>query len=463
MNCLRLFILLIVAVLAGCATNSPENPYAPSKKTYTAAETSRTIDLTHPPRDMWDRVRRGFAIPNLNNELTEHWTDYYASHPESVLLMSKRASKYLYHIVDELNRRGLPTELALLPFVESAYNPTAYSRAKASGLWQFIPSTGLHYNLEQNAWRDQRRDPVASTNAALDYLTYLYDFQGDWYLALASYNWGEGSVKRAMEKNAKAGIPADYASINMPSETRNYVPKLQAIKNIIANPKKYGITLPDVTNEPYFTKVQQAPSVDIEIAVAAELAEMPLDEFKLLNASFNRPVILAEHQTTLLLPTNKVDIFNANLAAYKGKLSEWQTYRSKSGESYLTIAKQHGISVAQLRKMNGLSKKAKLANAQTLLVPAAGAGGRIQLASLDVSADDRPTSRTKSSGRNKDVVVLRRKANVRTHTVKGGDTLFSLAKKYNTSVTELRKLNNLKGSKLAKGVRLRVPGTSIRG
>ncbi len=463
MNCLRLFILLIVAVLAGCATNSPDNPYAPSKKTYTAAETSRTIDLTHPPRDMWDRVRRGFAIPNLNNELTEHWTDYYASHPESVLLMSKRASKYLYHIVDELNRRGLPTELALLPFVESAYNPTAYSRAKASGLWQFIPSTGLHYNLEQNAWRDQRRDPVASTNAALDYLTYLYDFQGDWYLALASYNWGEGSVKRAMEKNAKAGIPADYASINMPSETRNYVPKLQAIKNIIANPKKYGITLPDVTNEPYFTKVQQTPSVDIEIAVAAELAEMPLDEFKLLNASFNRPVILAEHQTTLLLPTNKVDIFNANLAAYKGKLSEWQTYRSKSGESYLTIAKQHGISVAQLRKMNGLSKKAKLANAQTLLVPATGASGRIQLALLDVSADGASAARTKSSGRNKDVVVLRRKANVRTHTVKGGDTLFSLAKKYNTSVTELRKLNNLKGSKLAKGARLRVPGTSIRG
>ena len=160
MNCLRLFILLIVAVLAGCATNSQkDNPYAHAKKTYTAAETSRTIDLTHPPRDMWDRIRRGFAIPNLDNELTQRWTDYYASHPESVLLMSQRAGKYLYYIVDELNRRGLPTELALLPFVESAYNPTAYSHAKASGLWQFIPSTGRHYNLQQDWWRDQRRDP----------------------------------------------------------------------------------------------------------------------------------------------------------------------------------------------------------------------------------------------------------------------------------------------------------------
>lgn len=462
MNCLRLFILLIVAVLAGCAATSPENPYAPSKKAYTAAETSRTIDLTHPPRDMWDRVRRGFAIPNLNGELTDQWTDYYASHPESVLLMSKRAGKYLYYIVDELERRGLPTELALLPFVESAYNPTAYSSAKASGLWQFIPSTGLHFNLEQNAWRDQRRDPVASTHAALDYLSYLYDFQGDWYLALASYNWGEGSVKRAMEKNAKVGVPADYASINMPKETRNYVPKLQAIKNIIANPRKYGITLPEVSNMPYFTAVQKTDDIDIE--VAAKLAEMSVEEFKLLNASFNRPIILAEHQPALLLPTDRVDIFNANLQAYKGKLSAWQTYKSKSGESYVTIAKQYGISVAQLRAINGLGSKATRARAQqTLLVPAEDAGGSIRLASLDVSGAASRPAKSASTSRNKDVVVLQRKANVRTHTVKKGETLFSLAKKYNTSVGELRKLNNLANNKLAQGKRLRVPGTSIRG
>ncbi|RTZ39970.1 LysM peptidoglycan-binding domain-containing protein [Candidimonas sp. SYP-B2681] len=461
MNCLRLFILLIVAVLAGCATNTSQNPYAPAKKFYTAAETSRTIDLTHPPRDMWDRVRRGFAIPNLDNELTARWTEYYASHPESVLLMSKRAGKYLYYIVDELNRRGLPTELALLPFVESAYNPTAYSRAKASGLWQFIPSTGLHYNLQQDAWRDQRRDPVASTHAALDYLAYLYDFQGDWYLALASYNWGEGSVKRAMEKNAAAGIPADYAALKMPEETRNYVPKLQAIKNIITNPKKYGITLPEVSNTPYFTKVQKTDDIDIE--VAAKLAEMPLDEFKLLNASFNRPIILAEHQPALLLPLNRVDIFNANLEAYKGRLSAWRTYKSQPGESYVDIAKQYGISTAQLRAINGLGSKATKAVAQTLLVPAEGMQGSIQLASLQVSESQTDAPRSTPSRGNKDVVVMRRKANVRTHTVKGGDTLFSLAKQYNTSVNELRKLNNLKDSKLSKGDRLRVPGTSIRG
>ncbi len=461
MNCLRLFILLIVAVLAGCATNNTQNPYASAKKTYTAAETSRTIDLTHPPRDMWDRIRRGFAIPNLNSELTDRWTDYYASHPESVLLMSQRAGKYLYYIVDELDRRGLPTELALLPFVESAYNPTAYSRAHASGLWQFIPSTGKHYNLEQDWWRDQRRDPIASTNAALDYLSYLYDFQGDWYLALASYNWGEGSVKRAMEKNAKAGQAADYAALNMPDETRNYVPKLQAIKNIIANPRKFGITLPEVSNTPYFTTVQKR-DIDIDIEVAAKLAEMSVEEFKSLNASFNRPIILAEHKPTLLLPTNRVDIFNANLQAYQGRLSSWDTYRSKKGESYAAIAKQHGISLGRLRAVNGLSKKQSRAVAQTLLVPAKGTRGSIQLASLEVPDADTAPTRGKTDGK-KDVVVLQRKANVRTHTVQGGDTLFSLAKRYNTSVNELRKLNNLKNDKLAKGKRLRVPGTSIRG
>jgi hypothetical protein len=246
----KLFLILFVTILSGCAAQkqTPVNPYGPAKKTYSAAETSRTIDLTNPPQDLWDRIRRGFAVPNLQDPLVDHWTNYYASHPQSVLTMSKRASKYLYHIVEELEQRGLPTELALLPFVESAYNPVAYSKAKASGLWQFIPSTGRHYNLEQDWWRDQRRDPIASTNAALDYLSYLYDFQGDWYLALASYNWGEGSVKRAMEKNAAAGIPTDYGSLTMPEETRNYVPKLQAIKNIITAPRTYGLTLPAVSN-----------------------------------------------------------------------------------------------------------------------------------------------------------------------------------------------------------------------
>ncbi|WP_460873529.1 transglycosylase SLT domain-containing protein [Paralcaligenes ginsengisoli] len=461
MKCLRLFILLLAAVLAGCATNSSHNQYAGQKRTYSAAETSRTVDLTHPPRDMWDRIRRGFAIPNLNNDLTQQWTDYYAAHPESIQRMSERAGKYLYYVVQEINRRGLPTELALLPFVESAYDPTAYSRAKASGLWQFIPSTGLHYNLQQTWWRDERRDPIASTNAALDYLSYLYQLQGDWYLALASYNWGEGSVQRAMSKNASNGDFVDYSSINMPDETRNYVPKLQAIKNIIANPQKYGITLPEISNTPYFTTVQK--SRDMDIAVAAKLAEMSVEDFKALNASFNRPIILGEHHPTLLLPVNRVDIFNANLQAYKGRLSSWQTYTAKKGESYASIAKHHGISLVALRNVNGLNGKKAKATAQTLLVPTTDAGGgSIQLASIEVPRDEEPEVHVTRNKRN-DIVVTRHKVNVRTHTVRHGETLFSLAKRYHTSVDELRKLNNLKSSSLALGKQLRVPGTNVRG
>jgi membrane-bound lytic murein transglycosylase D len=456
---LRLFILLITAVLAGCATNTTNQPYASAKRTYTAAETSRTIDLTHPPRDMWDRIRRGFAIPDLHNDLAQQWTDYYASHPASIVLMSQRASKYLYYIVNELDRRGLPTELALLPFVESAYDPTAYSRSNASGLWQFIPSTGQQYNLQQDRWRDQRRDPIASTNAALDYLKYLYDFQGDWYLALASYNWGEGAVRRAMDRNTSNATLPDYSSINMPAETRNYVPKLQAIKNIIANPRKYGITLPEISNQPYFATVRK--SRDMDIAVAARLAEMSVEDFKSLNASFNRPIMLGENNPTLLLPTNRVDIFNANLEAYKGRLSSWDTYKAKIGESYASIAKQHGISLKKLRQVNGLSGKTNRAVAQTLLVPAPDTQGGIQLASLkDSDRDDSPVIPDR---RQRDIVVIRRKANVRTHTVKPGDTLYSLATRYHTSVDALRKLNNLKNTNLAKGERLRVPGTDIRG
>ena len=323
----------MLAVLAGCAgtkSHDSKNLTTNSQGRYIARDTSRTVDLTNPPSDAWDRIRRGFAIPNLNTELSQQWTDYYASHPESVQRMAERAGKYLYFIVDEINRRGLPTELALLPFVESAYNPTALSRAQASGLWQFVPATGQHFNLKQDWWRDERRDPIASTNAALDYLEKLFEMQGDWYLALASYNWGEGSVQRAMAKNEAAGQPTDYLSLSMPDETRNYVPKLQAIKNIIADPQRYAVALPPVGNTPYFVTVRKNSDIDLEIA--AKLAEMPLDEFKALNPSFNRPVIRGDHAPTLLLPADRVEIFNANLTNYKGDLSAWKVYHSRRGD-----------------------------------------------------------------------------------------------------------------------------------
>lgn len=411
-----------------------------------ATDTSRTIDLTHPATDIWDRIRRGYAIPNLDTPLVEQWTQYYAARPESVQMMAQRAGKFLFHIVEEINRRGLPTELALLPFVESAYNPAAYSRAKAAGLWQFIPSTGKNFKLQQDWWRDERRDPIASTNAALDYLEYLFDFQGDWYLALASYNWGEGAVRRAMEKNVALDQPTDYQSLTMPDETRNYIPKLQAIKNIISDPERYAIALPEVQNEPYFVTIRKQR--DIDIALAARFAEMPLDEFQALNPSYNRPVILGRHQPTLLLPIDRAPIFESNLAAHQGALTSWQTYQSKRNETLTSIARKFGITVAQLREINDLGRRENSARGRALLVPSQ---GQAQLASLEPVAVPAATSRTPSG------------SNVRYHQVRSGDTLFGLARQYGTTVENLRSLNNIKGNNLRIGARLRIPGTRIRG
>jgi membrane-bound lytic murein transglycosylase D len=448
MRFLRLIPIFCLLILAGCAGLSGQD------SRYTAEDTSRTIDLTVPPLDAWERIRRGYAIPNLNSPLVDKWTAYYASHPEAMQRMATRAGKYLYYIVDEVNRRGLPTELALLPFVESAYNPVAYSSAKAAGLWQFIPSTGTQFKLKQDWWRDQRRDPIASTNAALDYLEYLFEFQGDWYLAFASYNWGEGSVKKAVTRNLAAGKPTDYLSLSMPDETRNYVPKLQAIKNIVGDPEKYAVLLPQVDNEPYFVTVKK--SFDIDFDVAAQLAEMPIEDFKALNPSFNQSVISALEDHAVILPKDKVDIFNANLLEYKGELSSWKIYEAQQGETFNSIANKFGVSESRLREANRIPPSVRSASDQSLMIPGP-AGQGIELA--PPSAGRAPqiagklvnTSKSDSSN-----------ARIRTHVVRKGDTLDSIARKYGTNTSTLRALNNLKNDNVKPGSKLRIPGTGTR-
>jgi membrane-bound lytic murein transglycosylase D len=443
MRFLRLFCLLGLLALAGCSGLD-------QKGRYVAEDTSRTIDLTIPPLDAWERIRRGFAIPNLNTPLSAKWTAYYAAHPEAMQRMAERAGKYLYYIVDEINRRGLPTELALLPFVESAYNPVAYSSARASGLWQFIPSTGTQFKLKQDWWHDQRRDPIASTNAALDYLEYLFEFQGDWYLALASYNWGEGSVKRAVTNNMAKGKATDYLSLSMPNETLNYIPKLQAIKNIVADPERYAVVLPRVDNSPYFVTVQK--KVNIDFTLAAQLAEMPLEDFQALNPSFNQPVISAQEQHVVILPRNKVDIFNANLLQYQGELSSWKTYEAKQGETFSSIAAKFGVAEARLRQANRIEPNARVAVDQIVIIPGP-AGQGLQLAPPNTSSAPRVAGRQASSAPSEQV---------RLHVVRNGDSLGSIARQYNTTIINLRALNQLKTDKLQVGVKLRVPGTGKR-
>jgi membrane-bound lytic murein transglycosylase D len=232
---------------------------------------AETIDLTSEPEELFQRMRQGFSMPNINNALVLHHQQWYLNHPESLRRMVERSSRYLHHIVEEIEKRGMPMELALLPMVESAYNPTAYSRSHASGLWQFVPATGKQYKLEQNWWVDERRDIVASTAAALEYLQYIYDLHGDWHLALASYNWGEGAVGRAINKNKANGLPTDYLSLTMPEETRHYVPKLQALKNVFSNPNILAtLNIRGVPNRPYFATVTKTANIDVTLAAGLQ-------------------------------------------------------------------------------------------------------------------------------------------------------------------------------------------------
>jgi membrane-bound lytic murein transglycosylase D len=329
-----------------------------------------TIDLTTPPDDLWQRVRNGFSMPNLDSPLVVQQQAWYLNRPEFLQRVFNRSRRYLYHIVAELEKRGMPTELALLPVVESSYNPQAYSPARALGMWQFIPATGKHYNLKQNAWFDERRDVVASTDAALNYLQNIYEMHGDWQLALASYNWGEGAVGRAVAKNQAKGLPADYLHLSMPAETRNYVPKLQAIKNIIANPELYGIKLDSIRNQPYFSAVERNEKMDV--AVAARLAEIPLDEFIALNPAYSRPVMPDSADSPLLLPANKVDSFLDNLDEYKASnkpLSAWNTHTLRRGEKLDAVARRYGLSAARLKRLNGITRRTKVGPGLALLVP----------------------------------------------------------------------------------------------
>ncbi len=317
--------------------------------------------------DLWDRVRQGFRMPDLDTDLVRDREQWYASRPDYVQRMTERGGRYLFHILEELDRRGMPTELALLPFIESAYNPQAMSSARASGMWQFIPSTGRDFDLKQNIFRDDRRDVLASTRAALDYLQKLYGMFGDWQLALAAYNWGEGSVQRAITRNQKLGLPTDYTSLKMPSETQHYVPKLQAVKNIIARPADFGLTLPPLHNHPYFLSVPIER--DMDVAVAVRLAGMPLDEFQTLNPQMNKPVILAAGTPQVLLPYDNANQFVRGLPLHRGPLASWTAWVAPRTLRPADVARQVGMTETDLREVNRIPPRMLVKAGSTLLVP----------------------------------------------------------------------------------------------
>jgi len=317
--------------------------------------------------DLWARLRNGFAMPELDGDLVRKWEQWYAARPDYVQRMTDRGGRYLFHILEEVQRRGMPTELALLPFTESAFNPQAQSHARAAGMWQFMPLTGKDFELKQNLFRDDRRDVLASTRAALDYLQRLHDLFGDWQLALAAYNWGQGNVQKAILRNQKAGLPADYENLRLPDETRNYVPKLQAVKNIVQRPADFALVLPALENHPFFLSV--TIERDIDVAVAARLAGLSLDEFQALNPQMNKPVILAAGTPQVLLPYDNANLFLRQMQAHRGALASWTAWVAPKTLKPADAARQIGMPEAQLRDVNRIPARMLVTAGSTLLVP----------------------------------------------------------------------------------------------
>lgn len=452
--------VVLAGLLGACATTpistSPPSVEQPQLKT-TPAHTHQADGLTvsesiqptdplrpgvdvqadaEPHADLWSRVRRGFAMPDLSNDLVRNREQWYSARPDYVDRMTLRGSRYLFHIVEEVERRNMPTELALLPFIESAFNPEALSSAKASGMWQFMPATGKDYDLKQNIFRDDRRDVLASTRAALDYLQRLYGMFGDWQLALAAYNWGEGSVQRAINRNRSAGLPTDYSSLRMPNETQYYVPKLQAVKNIVADPQAFGLRLPELQNHPYFLSVPIDRDMDIE--VAARLAQMPLDEFKALNPQMNKPVILAAVTPQILLPYDNAKLFALNASKHRGATASWTAWVAPTTIRPADAARQWGISEGSLREINRIPPHMVIKAGSTLLVPRhphspANVAEHIADNAMMALAPEAPPGR---------------RVTVRT---KPRETVAGLAARYRVSTRQIAEWNNLDQGALKTG------------
>ena len=406
-----------------------------------ALEVAHAPEANPAPHDLWSRIRNGFAMRELDSKLVARHEKWYARNPEYVARMSERASRYLFYITEEVERRGMPSEIALLPMIESAFNPGAYSISRASGIWQFIPSTGKKFGMQQNWWYDGRRDIISATNGALDYLQSLHDMFGDWELALAAYNCGEGGVMRAQKRNRKRGKPTDYASLKLLPETRNYVPKLLAIKNIIANPARYNLTLPEIPNEPYFTAVATARHIDVKLA--AQLADISIEEFIALNPAHTRPVILQDNTDLILLPISKMEAFLSNLESYDKPLVTWQSYQPKKGERLDQLAPRFGLSVENLKSVNGLASRGNISTGQTLLVPISGeaAATGFETFNMNLAADDFSRSIK--------------------HKVRRGDTLGGLARRYRVSIAKLKQWNGpLRIIRIGQTIRVRPPEPS---
>jgi membrane-bound lytic murein transglycosylase D len=452
MKLLHTLLLGSLLALAGCATTSspdlagaspapeapphtpqyPKGPLSPLAQADAASVDVASLETTG---DLWVRIRRGFAMPDLEQDLVKDREQWYANRPDYILRMTERSSKYLFHIVEELERRNMPTELALLPYIESAFNPLAVSTAKAAGMWQFMPATGTYFDLKQNAFRDDRRDVLASTRAALDYLQKLYDMFGDWHLALAAYNWGEGSVGRAIKRNEKLGLPTGYTDLQMPAETRMYVPKLQAVKNIVAHPEAFSTELPLIENHPYFQAVTITRDIDVELV--AKLADVDVDDFKALNPGFRKPVIFAAGTPDILLPWDNAKVFRRNLQAFdEGQYASWTVWTVPSTITVAEAAQRVGLGESDLRAINNIPPRMLIKAGSALMVPR---GANVSTDVAGHVADNGQISFAPE--------IVTRRTSIK---ARKRDTLISVANRYGVSVSNLADWNDLKSTATLK-------------
>ncbi len=393
--------------------------------------------------DLFDRIRAGFQLDEVERTAVNQQLSWYAANPDYLERAFGRAELYLYHIVQEIEARGMPLELALLPVVESAFEPYAYSRARASGLWQFIPGTGSRFGLKQGWWYDGRRDVMESTRAALDYLQYLHDeFDGDWLLAVAGYNCGEAAVARAMRANRAAGKPTDFWSLKLPKETRAYVPKLLAMKRLVANPEANGLTFSAIVNQPYFERVETLGQIDLKLA--AELAGVTNEELYELNPAFHRWATDPTGPHYLLLPSDAAALFRQNI----GQLTPEERVRAtlytvEKGDSVSSVAAQFKTTISVIRELNDIPTGVLTVGSQ-LRVPSSVVALPEKVARAAARVDN-----------------PQRRASRHLHVVRSGDSLWRIARNNGMSVNTLAMMNGMQpGDTLRKGQRLRLTAAS---
>jgi len=386
---------------------------------------------SEPSDSIWPQVRAGFKLPaDIQHETLQREIDWFARHPEYMQRVMKRAEPFLYYIMNEAEKRDLPTELVLLPIVESAYQPFAYSHGRAAGIWQFIPSTGRMYGLKQNWWYDGRRDIYASTQAALDYLESLNkQFKGDWMLALAAYNSGSGTVRRAIRKNKKKNLPTDFWHLKLPKETRAYVPKLLALKEVISNPEKYQISLRCIPDAPGFKQVKTKAQIDL--ALAAELAEIDLETLYNYNPAFNRWATDPDGPHRLLLPVNSAEHFESNYSALPAdRHLRWSRHKIKPGETLSHIAVKYNTSVKHLKNVNRIQGNS-IREGKYLIIPLS----RKNKSSYALSSSQRLKSiQNKQRGSGSTRI---------NHIVQNGESFWEIARKYDVSMHKLAKWNGM--------------------